>query len=143
MTIIVDAGPIISLATLDHAVALRTAALVRTTREPLVIPAPVVAEIDYQLQTKMHPAANRPFLGDLAARRYEVGCLEPADFQTILDVNSRYADLNPGIADLSIIVLAARYRTTRILTFDQRHFRMMQPIQGGTFTLLPFDEPGA
>ena len=141
MTILVDAGPVISFATLDHPVSRRAAAFIKATHEDLVIPAPVAAEIDYQLQTKMNPAANRPFLRDLASGRYHVACLEPADYRTAVTLNDRYADLNVGLADLSIIILAARYRTNRILTFDQRHFRLMQPLQGGAFTLLPFDAP--
>ena len=58
-------------------------------------------------------------------------------------LNDQYRDLNVGLVDLSIIIIAARFRTTRILTFDQRHFRAMRPPQGGAFTLLPYDEPVA
>jgi hypothetical protein len=36
-------------------------------------------------------------------------------------------------------VLAFRYRTRRVLTFDERDFRAISPIQGGVFTLLPTD----
>lgn len=143
MTIIVDAAPVVSLATLDHPVARRAAVLVRNSRDQLVIPAPIAAEIDYQLQTKMYPAANRPFLRDLARGRYQVACLEPGDYQAVVMLDEQYAALNVGLADLSIVILAARYRTNRILTFDQRHFRLMRPLQGGTFTLLPFDEPAS
>ncbi len=141
MTIIVDAAPVVSLATLDHPVARRTGVLVRNSRDQLVIPAPVAAEIDYQLQTKMYPAANRPFLRDLARGRYHVACLEPGDYQAVVTLDEQYADLNVGLADLSIVILAARYKTNRILTFDQRHFRHMRPLHGGSFILLPFDEP--
>lgn len=142
MTVIVDAAPVVSLATLDHPVARRTAAFLKASREHLVIPAPVAAEID-QLQTRMYPAANRPFLRDLAFGRYDVGCLEPGEYQTVVMLDEQYADLHVGLADLSIVVLAARFRTTRVLTFDQRHFRSMRPIQGGTFTLLAFDGPAS
>lgn len=31
------------------------------------------------------------------------------------------------------------YGTTRILTFDQKHFRAVKPSQGGVFTVLPAD----
>jgi predicted nucleic acid-binding protein len=43
------------------------------------------------------------------------------------------------LADLSIVVLAHRFRTTRIATFDERHFRALRPLDGGSFTLLPAD----
>jgi uncharacterized protein len=32
-----------------------------------------------------------------------------------------------------------RYGTTRVLTFDQKHFRAVKPPQGGVFTVLPAD----
>ena len=35
------------------------------------------------------------------------------------------------------MVLADRHGTTRILTFDERAFRAVPPLQGGTFTILP------
>jgi len=44
-----------------------------------------------------------------------------------------------GLADLSVIVLAARYRTRRILTFDERDFRRVRPLDGDSFVLLPAD----
>jgi predicted nucleic acid-binding protein len=44
-----------------------------------------------------------------------------------------------GHADASVAVLAARFGTRRILTFDERHFRAITPLQGGHFTILPAD----
>jgi uncharacterized protein len=43
----------------------------------------------------------------------------------------------PGITDASIIVLAERHRTTRLLTLDRRHFDVVRPISGGRFHLVP------
>ena len=43
-------------------------------------------------------------------------------------------------ADASLVALAARLGTTSIATFDERHFRAMQPLTGEpAFTLLPVD----
>ena len=41
------------------------------------------------------------------------------------------------IADASIVVLAERYSTRRILSLDHRHFDVLRPLSGGRFTLLP------
>jgi predicted nucleic acid-binding protein len=111
-----------------------------TETRPPILSAFIAAELDYFLQKLFGKHGNRPFIEDLAAGRFEVPALERADFIEIQSLNERYRDLSPGIADLSIVVLAARYRTTRILTFDQRHFRVLRPLQGGSFTLLPFDD---
>lgn len=32
-----------------------------------------------------------------------------------------------------------RYRTRRLLTFNERDFRAIAPLQGGAFTVLPAD----
>lgn len=57
----------------------------------------------------------------------------------ILQLDQQYADLDVGLADLSVVVLARRFGTRRILTYDERHFRTLRPLDGGAFTLLPSD----
>jgi hypothetical protein len=56
-----------------------------------------------------------------------------------MGLDARYAELGLGLADCSLIALAQRYRTTRILSFDQRHFRAVTPLEGGAFTIMPVD----
>ena len=51
----------------------------------------------------------------------------------------RYRQMDIGIADVSLIVLAAKYQTTRLLTLDERHFRAIRPLHAVAFTLLPAD----
>lgn len=58
----------------------------------------------------------------------------------MVDLEARYHDLDAGLADLSVVVLAARHRIRRVLTFDERHFRALRPLSGGHFTILPADE---
>lgn len=106
----------------------------------LVLPALVSAEVDYLVRKRVGQAAARAFLTDLAAGRFQVACLEPSDYDLVLRYDAQYADLGVGLADLSIAVLAHRFRTRRILTFDQRHFRALRPLDGGGFLLLPYDE---
>ena len=105
----------------------------------LTIPAPVTAEADYLIAQRVGEDARRRFLDDLAARRFEVECLTDIDYATIAMLQRQYADLRPGLADLSIVVIAARLRCTRILTFDERRFRAIRPLYGDGFELLPAD----
>ena len=79
------------------------------------------------------------YLDDLAAGRFEVECLVPEDYARIAVLQRQYAALRPGLADLSIVVVAARARCTRLLTFDERRFRAIRPLYGDAFTLLPAD----
>lgn len=139
MTLIVDTGPLVSLA--DPREPLRDLILAILQREDglLVVPAPATAEVDYLLGARFGADARQAFLTDLASGRFTVAALELGDYETILDLERRYADLNLGLVDSSITVLAARYRTQRIMTFDERHFRAVTPLGGGAFTILPAD----
>jgi predicted nucleic acid-binding protein len=110
-----------------------------TETEPLIIPAPVTAEVDYLVRQRGGARAARRFLEDLAAERFRVGALTVDEYALALAVHNQYEALNLGLADLSVIVLAFRYRTSRLLTFDERDFRQVTPLQGGSFSLLPAD----
>lgn len=87
------------------------------------------------------PLARLAFLDDLAVGRFTVANLEPDDFGVVAGLERRYDDLDVGLADLGVVVVAKRYGTRRLLTFDERHFRALRPLDGGQFTLLPSD-PG-
>ena len=139
MTLIIDAAPLVALA--DASEPRRDAILEAIRDEPgsLVIPAPTTAEVDYLLGQRFGGAARCAFVDDLAAGRFTVDCLEREDYATVGDLETRYADLELGLADCALIVLAQRHRTTRILSFDERHLRAVVPLDGGTFTLLPTD----
>lgn len=139
MTVIIDAAPLVSLA--DPNEPRRDAVLDTIQREPgaLVVPAPTTAEIDYLLGARFGRPARTAFLRDLAAGRFIVPCLERRDYATVSDLDSRYADLELGLADCALVVFAARYNTTRIVSFDERHFRAIKPLQGDAFTVLPAD----
>jgi uncharacterized protein len=76
---------------------------------------------------------------DLADERFQVGALTVEEYALALAVHDRYEALNLGLADLSVVVLASRYRTLRLLTFDERDFRQITPLQGGSFSLIPAD----
>lgn len=139
MTLVIDAAPLVALADTKEP---RLEELLRIRDEEegrLVLPAPVAAEVDYLLGVRFGEAARRAFLCDLAAQRYDVACLEPGDYQAVAELDARYSDLGLGLADCSIAVLAERYETRRLISFDERHFRAVAPLQGGVFKLLPAD----
>jgi hypothetical protein len=50
----------------------------------------------------------------------------------------RHPKLEPGLADASLIVLAARHRVRDILTLDRRHFDVMRQLNGRPFRLWPW-----
>jgi predicted nucleic acid-binding protein len=140
VTVIVDAAPLVALGDSNDRLFPSVEHLLKTIDGPLVIPAPVTAEVDYLLGQRLGRGAQRSFLADLAAGRFTVANLESEDYTTVQEIDARYADLELGLADCSIVVLAHRYQTTRVVSFDERHFRVVRPLQGRTFTMLPADD---
>lgn len=139
MSIVIDAGPLVAFGDANDPLFSSIERLLRTVDGPLVIPAPVTAEVDYLLGQRVGHSSRRRFIADLAAGRFTVACLEREDYASIVDLDRRYADLALGLADCSLVVIAHRYETARILTFDERHFRAVTPLSGGAFTILPAD----
>ncbi len=139
MTLLVDAGPLVALA--DPNEPRRQAILDALAGEAgeLVVPAPATAEVDYLLGARFGPAARRAFLRDLAAGRFTVAGLEREDYAAVIELETLYDDLDLGLADCALVVLADRFRTNRILTFDERHFRAVAPLRGEAFAVLPAD----
>jgi predicted nucleic acid-binding protein len=139
VTVVIDAGPLVAFGDANDPHFARIDQLLRTIEGPLVIPAPVTAEVDHLLGERGGHRPRRDFIADLAAGRFTVACLEREDYATIGTLDARYADLGLGLADCAIVVLANRYGTDRIVSFDERHFRAVAPLEGGAFTILPAD----
>lgn len=74
----------------------------------------MLAELDYLLAARASQAAER--------------------------VIGRYRELEIGLADASLVVLAHRYGIRDILTLDERHFRALRGPAGRPFRLHPVDQ---
>jgi hypothetical protein len=51
----------------------------------------------------------------------------------------RYFDLDIGLADASIVVLAERFGVREVLTLDERHFLALRIERRKRFKILPID----
>jgi uncharacterized protein len=139
VTLVCDATPLVALADKNDPKSPAILEVLRSEPGKLVIPAPVTAEVDYLLGERFGARARHAFLADLAAGRYAIESLASADYAEVLGLEARYEDQHLGLADCSVVVLARRFDTRRVLTFDERHFRAVAPLQGGSFELLPAD----
>ncbi len=136
---IVDAGALYGVADAadpDHAAVL--GALERWPGD-LVVSAFTAAEADHLVLTRLGVDAELALIEDLAGT-YTLEVLDPVGLRRARDVCLQYRDLELGLADASMVVLAERWSTRCVATFDHRHFRAVRPLQGGAFTLLPEDK---
>ncbi|MGI8657843.1 MAG: type II toxin-antitoxin system VapC family toxin [Candidatus Limnocylindria bacterium] len=99
----------------------------------------VLAELDYLLASRVGQNAERAFLGEVGRGVYRLETLDAEDIASAERVIGRYRDLEIGLADASLVVLATRYGVRDILTLDERHFRTLRGPSGRPFRLLPTD----
>lgn len=111
--------------------------MVDAETDALVVSPYVVAELDYLVATRLGVVAELSVLGELASGAYDLVQVGADDLRTVASVIERYRDQAVGVADASLVVLAARYQTHSVLTLDQRHFSVLRPLDGGRFRLLP------
>lgn len=105
---------------------------------PLLLSPFVLAELDYLLATRVGERARTAFLAEVADGAYELQAFTADDVRLAHAVIERHADLAISLADASMVVLAARYKTQDVLTLDERHFRVLQANRK-PFRLLPAD----
>ena len=137
MALICDTGPLLAAldaADPDHA---RCARLLTTSDEDLVVPALVLAELDYWCARRLPPNAWLIFLEDVLAGVYRVETPTGADLARCRELQARYADLALGVVDASVVALAERLGEPKIATLDVRHFRTVRPAHVEAFDLRP------
>lgn len=139
MTLIVDAGALYAQADADEPQHAAVSRLLREEPGSLLTTQIVVAEADYLILTRLGVDVEIAFLQDLAGGTFSTECLTHSELATACSVVERYRDLRLGLADASLVVLSQRLGINRILTFDQRAFRQVRPLQGGSFVVLPAD----
>ncbi len=143
MALIIDAGGLYAQADRADPAHAAVVDILKEEQGPLVTSEVAVAEADYLILTRLGIDVELAFLDDLAEGTFLVECLTREELGVARELARRHRDLELGLADVSLVVLARRYRTRRIVTFDERAFRAVPPLQGGSFTVLPADaEPG-
>ena len=115
------------------------AAALRASEAPLLLSPFVLAELNYLLATRVSTKAAAALLDQVADGAYRLEPMTAGDIARASEIIGRYRDLELGVADASLVVLAERYRTSDILTLDQRHFRALDGPGGRPFRILPAD----
>ncbi|GAC1576365.1 MAG: hypothetical protein NVS3B18_10150 [Candidatus Dormibacteria bacterium] len=92
-------------------------------RGPYLVPAGMLAEAGYMIETRLGHHVLEAFLDDLVDRAFTFDCAE-ADLARIRQLVTRYADLPLGLADAAVVACAERC-DAGILTFDRRDFAVV------------------
>jgi predicted nucleic acid-binding protein len=107
-------------------------------RGDLVVSPFTATEADHLILSRLGVDAEIEFVKSLTSG-LTVPSIDVRGLQSAAELCRRYRDLELGLADASMVVVANRLGTRCLATFDERHFRVVAPLDGGSFRLLPAD----
>jgi len=136
MTALVDTGFLLAL--IDRGDAFHTLCGTALIGEPNpLIPSVVLPELAYMVIRNVGYRPIAEFLRSVAKGDPPLIFAESGDFARAGDILEQYADSKVDFVDCAIVAMAERLNITRILTVDQRHFRILRPEHISAFEILP------
>jgi len=94
-------------------------------QEPFLLSPFILAELDYLLATRVGQSAQQAALEEVERGAFRLESFSAADVGRAREIMQQFADLEIGLADASIVVLAERHSCNTVLTLDERHFRVL------------------
>lgn len=135
--LVLDTG--VLLAALDREDADHGPCAALVTGEPgaLVVPAPVLTELDHLLARRRKTDLWVAFTEDLAAGSYVLHPLAADDVLEAARLQARYADLRIGFVDAAVFLTCVGLSETKVATLDRRHFSVLRTEDGRALRVVP------
>lgn len=96
--------------------------LIESEAGVLIVPAPVLPEVDYLLGERLGIEAQVALYAGLIDGSFAIADLPSESYPRILQLNQKYRDLRLGFVDAAVLALAEHLKLGRIATTDRRHF---------------------
>lgn len=100
----------------------RAAKIIRSEKDGLIVPAPVIPELDYLLGKRLGREAREALYEGITGNHYYVADLPRDGYARVTALNRQFADLDLGFVDAAVIAIGEGLAVLRIATTDRRHF---------------------
>ncbi len=137
MALVLDTGPVVALLDSDDRDHRRCAELLTGSNEDLVIPTPVLVEIDYWVIKLAGPDPWAEFVAEITDGVFRLEHPTEGDLARCAELERQYADLDLGLVDASVIAVCERMGEKKVATLDHRHFSVVRPRHCRRLQLLP------
>jgi predicted nucleic acid-binding protein len=137
MALVLDTGVLYAALNRTEPAHLACRDLIESTDEEIVIPSPVLPEVDYFITTHMHTGVLLTVLRDIQIGNFQVVSLDTDDYFRVDEIVTQYADSKVGFVDAAVLAIVERLNEPKLATLDRRHFAMMRPRHVEALTLLP------
>ena len=122
MSVLLDTGIVYAYYDRNDSWHSRARTLVQGEQRGLILPAPVIPEVDHLLGQRLGAKSRLTFYAGIVGGYYLVADLPKESYGRVADLNRRFDDLALGFVDAAIVALAETLGLTRIATTDRRHF---------------------
>jgi len=122
MSVLLDAGILYAYYDRSDRWHERARRLVQGEQRGLILPSPVIPEVDHLLGTRLGTRSRLVFYSGITEGYYLVADLPRHAYARVVELNRQFADLELGFVDAAIVALAETLGLSRIATVDRRHF---------------------
>ena len=137
MALVLDTGVLVAaLDARDHDHA-RCADLLTSSQEDLVVPAPVLVEVNQLLEARSGLRAWVSLTRRVAEDGYGLFHIAPDVLVRAAALQERYADLRIGFVDAAVFLTCLELGEDKLATLDHRHFSVLRTDDGRALRLLP------
>jgi len=137
VALVLDTGPIVALLDVADPEHERCLKMVSDTRQDLVIPVLVLAEVDYWLLKLYGHEPWQTFVEDIDRGAYRLHALSEKTLVRAAQLEREYASLDLGLVDASVIAACEELNEPKVATLDRRDFSVVRPDHRDHLTLLP------
>jgi predicted nucleic acid-binding protein len=127
LSVLLDTGIVYAYYDRDDRWHTRARALVQREQRGLILPSPVIPEVDHLLGHRLGAKSRQTFYAGVIEGYYLVADLPRDAYARVAELNRRFDELGLGFVDAAIVALAESLGLRRVATTDRRHF---EPLAG-------------
>jgi predicted nucleic acid-binding protein len=137
VALVIDTGPLFALLDRDDRDHGSCRLLLENAQEALIVPSPVLVEVEYLARRSLGLQAVSSLLADVVAGNLLIEDLEAEDYERVLELTQRYSDSDIGFVDAAVLAVVERLGEPKLATLDRRHFGLLRPRHVEALRLLP------
>lgn len=138
VALVVDTGVLLGALNEEDPEHRRCHSLLMDQSEALVVPGPVLVELDYFLRKQTTTRTEwTTFCEEVREGRYLLHELGADALLSAAKLQERYNDQPIGLVDASVFVTCEQLGEEKVATLDHRHFSVLRTEEGRALRLLP------
>jgi predicted nucleic acid-binding protein len=122
MTVLLDTGIVYAYYDRSDDWHARARKFIHSQEHGLVLPSPVIPEIDHLLGHRLGRRSRQVFYSGIVDGYYLVADLPRQAYARVAELNRQFEDLDLGFVDASIVAIAEGLGLQKVATTDRRHF---------------------